>query len=51
MLEDNRASLSFVYERWATIHAKLSAIAESSNAFAADLKAFIANKNRTPWKE
>jgi len=51
MSEDNCATLSYVYGRWATIYTKLSAISESSNTFALDLKDFIADSAGTPWKE
>jgi hypothetical protein len=51
MSEDNRASLSFVYERWTTIHTKLSTIAASTNSFAPEIKSFMTEQDGKLWKD
>ena len=51
MLEDNRATSNYVFERWTAIQTKLSAITKSDNYFAKDIKAFKILKQGKPWKE
>lgn len=50
MLEDNRSTLAYVFERWRRIQTHLSKFASSNSAFAHDLQDFMAHENGKPWK-
>jgi len=41
MLEDNQATISYVYPRWLKLEEHLKRIANSKSLFAADVKSYL----------
>ena len=48
--EDNKATLSYVFERWQKISSYLYTFANSCSSFADDINRFIIHKEKMPWK-
>lgn len=44
MLEDNQATIGYVYPRWLKVEAHLKKIANSKSQFAADVKSYLETK-------